>query len=129
MTGKSRSILGLLMLSAFLLAACGPADPLDGTTWRLDSYGKAISLDEWNFTATFKEGEISGNALCNFYAATYEVRGNRITFDYLMITEEECTRQESDIIDYFYEAERFELEDDQLRIYRADGDALIFVPQ
>jgi heat shock protein HslJ len=129
MTRKPLLVLGLLSLLSILFTACGPADPLDSTTWRLESYGKAVPLDDWNFTATFEDGEVSGNALCNFYAATYEVRGNRITFDYLMITEEECTRQESDIIDYFYEAERFELEDDQLRIYRADGDALIFVPQ
>ncbi|MBN2501813.1 MAG: META domain-containing protein [Anaerolineales bacterium] len=67
------------------------------------------------------------------YYASYRIFGNSINIDVGGTTLEGCPdalgEQENIIIDYLDDAQTFEINGEgQLLLYRADGEALVFVP-
>ena len=131
--------LSVTILTLIALSACSALTPagasLDGTAWRLSSYAGQPALPETNVTIQFEDGRAGGEAGCNGYGASYKVDGNRIRFEEIASTLMLCTapegvmEQEAEFLGSLEQVERFELDEDQLRLIRSDGEALVFVPQ
>lgn len=132
------TLAGILILS---LVACSGAnstsdDPLDGTSWALMAYRKSSPIPETTLTATFKDGKIHGSAGCNSYSGPYQIGDGTITIGAIASTEMACLEpegimeQETMFLNEFLrKAQTFRFADEQLQIFRADGEALTFVPQ
>lgn len=139
MSTKSLAILALVGIVVFVLAACSadsPAsDPLDGTSWVLMAYRKSRPVPGTTMTATFEEGTIRGSAGCNSYSATYQVVDDTIQVGQVAVTEMFCMEpegvmeQESMLLEFLRDAQTFRFVDEQLQIFRPDGEALTFLPQ
>jgi heat shock protein HslJ len=129
-------ILGILCIT--LLSACGIPnpfgnDPLDGTSWELVSIGENPPVKKSHITISFENGQVRGNSGCNTYGGEYKVRGDRIEFGVLETTLMACAdpalmELESMFTRFLGETEQFEIVDEQLRVYNAEGEALIFIP-
>jgi len=129
-----RKLLILLTLIAFLLSACGSfgTDSLNGTGWKLVAMGDSTPVSGATLTITFENGQVSGHSGCNSYGGTYQVHGDKLEFGQMMSTLMACAdasmmEQESTFMRFLGDAQRFEIVDGQLNIYRSDGGALIFV--
>lgn len=128
-------VLGLAAITLISLSACGGAvDPLDGTSWRLIFYRKTQVMADTTITARFENGEINGSAGCNSYFGAYQIDGQKLTTDQLGSTEMFCMEpeglmeQEAFFLETLGDAQRYELTDGRLMIFRSDGEALTFEP-
>jgi len=117
-----------------MLVACGGtgSDSLNGTAWELYSIGKYSPIAGGKITIRFEDGQVSGTAGCNSYGGEYQVNGKQIKFNQMASTLMACVdqsmmEQESTYLKFLGEAQRFELANGQLQIYRSDGEALTFV--
>jgi heat shock protein HslJ len=132
-------ILGLVTIIIILAACSGndaqPEDPLAGTSWRLLFYRKSTVLEGTETTITFENGQINGSAGCNSYFGSYEVSGQNLTTGQIGATEMYCTEpeglweQEVFFLETLNDAQRYELMDERLMIFRSDGEALTFEPK
>jgi heat shock protein HslJ len=131
-------ILGaLLFLGLSACSTAGPAttDPLEGTSWELLAYAGTPILEGTTITASFGKGEVNGSGGCNVFGGIYQVEGSKIEMDALTMTLTACIEpegvmdQESAVLGFLQDADTFEVDaEGQLLIYRADGEALVFVP-
>ncbi|MFA9491108.1 MAG: META domain-containing protein [Anaerolineales bacterium] len=137
MLRKSITLLWLVCVALLTTAGCqsveGSKTPtLDGSNWELFAYGKTKPILGTTITANFSDGEIRGTAGCNSYFGSYTTDGMGIEFGELGWTAMACLNppgvmeQETLVMEFFMNAERFELEDGRLYIYRTDGEALTF---
>ena len=138
-TKKSIWIL-LVIVLGLLVGACSTGagssgDPLEGTSWELYAIRKSKPIPGSHISASFEDGQISGTSGCNTYFGAYEVDGGRITISTLGMTEMACMEpegvmeQEIMILEYLSAAQTFQLQEDQLMIFRPDGEALTFIPE
>ncbi len=115
-------------------AGSGPVDVLDGTSWKLLHYRKTTVSEGIDITAVFENGNIGGSSGCNSYSGTYQIDGSKITIGPLAGTMMACVdppevmEMEQMYQAWLTDAVRFELSEDQLMIFRSDGEALTFVP-
>ena len=134
------AVIALASILILPLTACGggnsaSGDPLDGTSWELMAYRKTRPIPGTTITAIFEDGQVSGSAGCNSYSGSYQVSGDAITVGPTAITEMACLEpegameQEMTFMDLLTNAQTFQLTDEQLQIFRADGEALTFVSQ
>ncbi len=112
-------------------APIGP--PLEGTNWVLDRYadgsGNMIGLVEGtSITAVFGvDGNVTGSAGCNTYAATYEVDGNSLSISTPSRTQQICPtperimEQEQDYLALLPTSASFSLSSGSLAISDANG--------
>ena len=128
-------IITLITLVSMLLSACTSTGnlSLDGTSWELVSIGNQRPIDGSTVTISFENGQVRGNSGCNSYGGEYQLSGDKVEFGMLMSTMMACTDtammdQESTFIQLLGDAQRLEIVDGQLQIYRSDGEALMFVP-
>jgi heat shock protein HslJ len=137
MTRKTLFIFGLLYLGVFVTTGCQlgedqKADPLGGSTWELFSYRKTRPIEGTLITAEFQDGQIRGTGGCNTYSGSYQIDGSQIKFEAIGWTAMACLdpdgvmEQETLVMDFLMNAERYELEEGRLNIYRTDGEALTF---
>lgn len=111
-----------------------PVDVLDGTSWKLLHYRKTQVSEGINITAVFEDGFISGSSGCNSYSGTYQVEGSKIAIGPLAATLMACVdpaevmEMEQMVQAWLMDAVTFELSEDQLMIFRSDGEALTFIP-
>ncbi len=137
MTRKTLFIFGWLCLGVFVTTGCKlgdeqKADPLGGSTWELFAYRKTRPIEGTHITAEFQDGEVRGTGGCNSYSGSYKIDGSQIKFDAIGWTAMACLdpegvmEQETLVMDFFMNAERYELEEDRLTIFRSDGEALTF---
>ena len=104
---------------------------LEGTTWVLDAYlsteGVLVSaLADGEATATFQAGEVGGNASCNSYFGTYEIRDDKLTVNMGGMTEmycvpEELMAQERDFLTAMDQAASYLIAEDKLQIEDLSG--------
>ncbi len=138
MKSKTYTIITIISLTITLLASCGVGadmgDPLEGTSWELIAYRKTSLVAGTTITASFEEGVMRGSAGCNGYNAQYEVSGDRFSIEVVASTLMACldpegvTEQEQFFLGFLTDADTYEIKDEQLIIYRPDGEALTFVP-
>lgn len=101
---------------------------LAGTTWLLVELNGEPLVPRSQITAQFNEnGAVSGSSGCNNYTAAYEVDRNNITFNMspaattLMACPGPIMKQETAYLEALAAAETFEIAEDQLILYDADG--------
>lgn len=90
--------IGLLVLVAPVLAACGPAGAsstptqvvISGVTWRAVSVAGRTPGDQHVPTITFSDGQATGSTACNEYGATVTVDGATIKVTEIVQTEMAC---------------------------------------
>ncbi len=137
MTRKPLFIFVLLCLGVFVTTGCQlgedqKADPLRGSTWELFAYRKTRPIEGTLITAEFRDGQVRGTGGCNTYSGSYQMDGSQIKFEAIGWTAMACLdpdgvmEQETLVMDFFINAEKFELEEDRLYIYRTNGEALTF---
>jgi heat shock protein HslJ len=118
-------------------AAETPAAELEGTEWLLDSFvigGDAVSslLADTAITATFADGEITGNATCNGYFGTVQLDGAAITISEVGRTMMACEtgmEQEEQYLEILAAVSTWEIEGDTLTLRADNGSALVFRAQ
>ena len=127
-----------VLLAALLLAFCKKetdtkSDRLEGTSWVLYAYRKSKPIPGTTITANFENGQVRGSDVFNTFSGSYHLEGGKISIDNLAITLMACLEpegimeQEQMILEYFGDAQTFQLSDEQLMIFRSDGEALTFV--
>jgi len=132
---KLINTLTLITWVLVMLVACvgTSGDSLNGTTWELYSIGKYSPVAGGKITIRFEDGQASGSSGCNLYGGAYQVNGNKINFRELESTLMACVdpammEQETTFMQFLGEAQRLEILDGQLLMYRSDGEALTFIP-
>lgn len=107
---------------------------LEGNLWGLEAYataeGEMAQVPSGaEVTAYFAEGQVSGNNGCNNYAAMYEVEGDSITVTLgpstLMACPPPLDEVETQYMANLAAATTFSIEDDQLQLFDADGNAIL----
>jgi heat shock protein HslJ len=107
--------------------------PLVGTQWLLLAFGDADSpstVEEGTIvTAVFtEEGNVSGSGGCNYYAGSYEVSDDQISFGPLATTAKICpvgSEQETEYLSALDAAETFNLFGQRLSISYNDGQGIL----
>jgi len=131
--------MSIIFFVVAVLTACSSTqpeveDPLAGTSWDLVFYRKSTVIEGSDVTAEFVDGEVAGSAGCNRYSGSYEVDGNKIKFGPVMSTLMACMDpegimdQETMILAWLQDAQTYQIQEDQLMIFRSDGEALTFIP-
>lgn len=114
-----------------LLEVISKERSLEGTTWVLDAYlsseGVLVpALADSEGTVTFQAGEVGGNASCNHYFGSYQVRGDKLTINVGGMTEmycqpEELMAQERDFLAAMGQAGSYLIAEDKLQIEDLSG--------
>jgi heat shock protein HslJ len=136
------SIVVLVALSSCTVAVSptveGPTDQvgspliLEGASWDLFAVRKSTIIEGTQFTLALEGGQVTGNAGCNSYFGTYAIEGDQISFSGIGMTEMACLEpeglmeQEQYLLAFLDDIVRYELEERQLFLFRADGEALSF---
>lgn len=109
---------------------------LTGNGWILISYGAtdnpATAVPNTEARITFQDdGQVNGNTGCNNFAGRYQLDGDKISFSQLAMTMMACEgpvgQQEMEVLNGLNNAERYVIEENQLKIFYAGGSkALIY---
>lgn len=142
-------VLGICLFSAGCLSASPDADggALNGTDtttdraplvneagWQLQSYAKGTDgmipvIAGTEITLKFDvDGGIAGNAGINNYFASYEADGDAlfgVIGSTMMVGPEDAMKQEMTYLTLLNETASFSLEDDELKLFDSDGNALL----
>lgn len=130
----------VLLISAAALAQDESADAFDWlrTEWQLVAFGDGDAqtpvIEGSSITLKFSgENGVSGTGGCNSYGGGYRLNGESIMFGDLIRTEMACLEpdlmtQESAFFEALGAVNRYELDEDRLILYGADGQQLIFKP-
>ena len=127
----NKTLIFVLMVMVFLsLAACsffGSSQALTDSLWMLSELNGQAPLPDTAITAEFSEdGKVSGSSGCNSYTTTYSVSGKKIAFgeqvaSTMMACPDPLMAQERDYVEALSSAATFEIADDTLTLYDADG--------
>lgn len=130
---------GLLITIALSLAACSSStsqsdNPLEATNWQLLFYRKTHVIEGTSITAHFENGEITGTAGCNSYFGSFEADGENLSINSLGNTEMFCMEpegvmeQEIFYLESLRDAQRYDISDGRLTVFRSDHETLTFEP-
>lgn len=118
-----------------LLTGCASieGDPLEGTAWELYAISKGRPIEGTTITISFEDGIASGTSGCNSYSGDYQLRGDEIEFGMMASTLMACLEpgrmeQETTFLRFLGKVREYDLVDGQLQLFRADGEALTFIP-
>jgi heat shock protein HslJ len=126
----------LFVVFGLMLAACGSAPSLAGTTWKLVSYGSIANptpaVPDVETSLTFgDDGQINGSMGCNSFFGGYKTKDAQITFDTIGSTMMACDdprmQQESTVFGLLTGTLNFKMDGDTLTISSSNGaSALVF---
>jgi heat shock protein HslJ len=136
-----KTLVILLLLTVLVLSACGaqpaatqPAATLEGTSWKLVSYGPVDSqtpavADVETSLMFDAQGRMSGKAGCNGFSGDYKAADGTLTPSQLMTTLMACSdplmTQESAVLAVLNGALHYEIKQDTLSITSADGNSML----
>jgi heat shock protein HslJ len=137
-----RSLLAGIVLcaSALLLGCDNSANPpsaasLEGTQWKLSAWSaSSLNPADFNVTAAFADGQISGRSAVNLYGGPYSAAADgsfsvgMLTMT-LMASDENSMRAESLYHELLAQARRWRRDGSQLVLSAGAQDLLIFNPQ
>jgi heat shock protein HslJ len=132
MKRKIGLVFWFVLLFLVLVSCIGDAGAqLDGTAWRLVSYGGKHVLPGSGPTLFFDDGRVGGNASCNTFGGSYKTRGSSLdvgetAWTLMACVENELMEQENTYMQLLSKTERFEFSNGQLVITTTDGKQLIF---
>ena len=122
---------GTALVAIWLLAllACTPpiADPIDNTSWKLQSHGppdnptQVIEGTTVSLQFVQKGHIVTGSTGCNAFQGTYEVDGSSLTINYEIGPGQRCdlssiVEQEQMFLSTFVKAESYGIDGDTLTI-------------
>ena len=118
------------------LSACAGAlaeGSLEGTAWKLISYGGNPVLPGSEPSLSFENGQLGGNATCNTFGGDYQITGDKIIFGELFWTlmacmDEDLMAQEQAYMQILGGDMRYEIVDGQLFLQSANDQVLVFEP-
>jgi heat shock protein HslJ len=138
------ALIGILVLMVVFLnypaARASSGTLLSGSDWTLQSLADAYSIlipawDGTDVTAAFsRDGQMSGNAGCNRYSASYQTRDYSISLTGISSTEMFCQgdgvmEQESLFLADLSKTSSFRVSESSLKFYDSAGRTiLVFVP-
>jgi heat shock protein HslJ len=138
---KRRLLAGIVLCAAALLLGCdnsanAPAvGSLEGTQWNLAAWpASSLNPADFNVTAAFADGQISGRSAVNLYGGPYSA-GDDGSFSVglltmtLMASDENSMRAESLYHELLAQARRWRIAGAQLILSADSQDLLIFAPQ
>ena len=134
---KTLRIAVVISIFAIMLSACAGSSPtgqpdLEGTAWMLAAFNQNRPIEGTQLTITFEDGQVSGNAGCNSYGGSYQVKGDAISFDALYMTEMGCMEpegvmdQELTYLELLGATRRFELVGGVLKIFADSEQTMTF---
>jgi len=134
---KTRTKIFSIFIVVFVLSACSGGlqtnqIDLDGSTWVLSAFSNDTAIVGNPPTLEFEGDMVSGNASCNTYGGSYQIKGETISFGPLARTEMYCMEpegvmdQEQTYLEILEAAQRFELVENTLTIYSDSGRTLTF---
>ena len=122
-------------LKTFSVAVKVEKQPLDGTSWRLEGWSvDSLFAGDFTITATFKDGQISGQAAVNSYGGPYTAGpDDRFSVGTLVHTlmagSEPAMRAENLYYELLGQARKYQLTTGKLTLTDANGnELLIFKP-
>jgi len=132
-------IFAIGMVFSMILAACSPnstsTNPLEDTSWILTKLnGQPVNSDA-QVTINFTNDKVDGTDGCNNYSGSYEVKGNKISFNEDMVStmmacEEAVMQQAAAYISALIQAETYKIEGQQLTLLDKNGKELaVFTAQ
>ena len=124
--------LTLLVIAFLSLAACssGSGEALTTNLWMLSELNGQATLPDTAITAEFGEdGKVSGSSGCNNYTTTYSVSRKKIAFGEqsamtMMACSDPVMEQERAYLGALSAATTFEIVEDDLVLYDADGNVV-----
>ncbi len=137
---KIQKYLWIFCCLAFLLSACVDSNSagranLEGHTWVLTNLKGEAPLDGQQLNINFESGQIYGNAGCNRYGSSYQIKDDTITVDGLFSTEMACLEpdgimeQEQIFLSLLRSANRFTVLNGVLTLFVDSEPELIFEMQ
>jgi len=136
---KVKIFLAILLLGSVIgLVACGSAESIEDTTWKLESYGEKGKLktlvEDTEITIEFRSAgsDIGGSSGCNNYFGGYEIDKNELTINppigsTMMACPEPIMEQEQEYFQLLETTETFKINNSRLIITCSDNKALVFV--
>jgi heat shock protein HslJ len=121
------SLTGIAVLGLAACAASASGESLTGKIWILTELNGRPPVQGTTISAEFRdEGSVGGSAGCNHYSTTYTVDGRNLTFDEaaamtLMACAEPIMVQEQAYFQALAATARFQVRDDQMTWFDADG--------
>jgi heat shock protein HslJ len=129
--GRAAALIAWLVLLALTAAACGgdAGDP-DGRIWTLTQLDGAPTATGTLVTISFVDGEVTGSTGCNTYSSTATWSDGDLSIDPgIVATRRVCDapimEQEQRFLDLLLEADAYEVDGDELRLF--DGDTAFAV--
>jgi len=121
------ALLGLLVISACASSQGTSAASLTGTQWVLTELNGQSPVPGTTITAAFtEEGQVTGSSGCNTYNGSYEIDGDTIKFGLTATTMMACPdpimNQERDYLGALESAGTYEIANDELTLFDANGD-------
>ncbi|MBN2045391.1 MAG: META domain-containing protein [Anaerolineales bacterium] len=132
MKRKVGLIFWFVMLFLVLVSCIGDASAqLDGTAWRLVTYGGKYVIPGSSPTLFFENGSVGGNASCNNFGGNYQARGSQLiigetAWTLMACADNQLMEQENAYMQLLDQTDRFEFINGQLVITTAAGEKLIF---
>ena len=134
---KTHTKIFLIYILTFIFSACSfglssSQVGLDGSAWVLTEINNDTTIIGNSPTLEFEGDTVSGNASCNTYSGSYQIKGETISFGPLARTEMYCMEpewvmdQEQTYLEILEAAQRFELTENILTIYSDSGATVTF---
>lgn len=128
----TRLSLLLLVFVSMALAGCSflHSDPLDGSTWELQTIQDSPPLSGSKITLSFDNGQLQGSAGCNQYGGDYQVDEDSIAMIGLYMTEMACLtppgilEQEGNYLRLLGQVQGYQIQGNTLMLFVPDGEAL-----
>ena len=131
-TGQLMDGMDPLLIVADHVAVLRMSTRLSGETWVLTTFNNQPPIHDHQPSLQFDVGQISGNTGCNHYGGSYQINGDKISFDGIYSTEMACLDpeglmdQERTYLDLLRVADQFELADGVLTLYTEKNPILVF---
>lgn len=128
----SLSLIVTLIISACSGCSFSSQGDLDSSAWVLTAINNDTAIIGNPPTLEFEGDMVSGNASCNTYGGSYQIKGEAISFGPLARTEMYCMEsegvmdQEQSYLGILEAAQRLELTENILTIYSVSGETLTF---
>jgi heat shock protein HslJ len=127
-----------MLLTIMLLTACGFAvtsqgDPLNGSTWQLQTIDRTGMISDTEITVVFRDGQIHGQAGCNNYYGSYNVRKDTISVSgpigatTMACFQEGVMEQEHTFLNMLQQINRYERTSERLVLFTVEGEVLGFI--
>jgi heat shock protein HslJ len=134
---KTHTKIFLIVIVTFIFSACSfglssSQVNLEGSAWILTAIDNDTAIIGNPPTLEFEGNQVVGNASCNTFSGSYQVKGETISFGPLARTEMYCMEpegvmdQEQTYLEILGAAQRFELIENVLTIYSDSGEMLTF---